>query len=206
MPYLSLSINPYTLAFIVLTLPPWLAAFVFSFQYIHQRKAYFYTFFALTFFANIMIFFSSNLLTLLVFFEWMSVFSFLLVIYDRKEAAMKAGKLYLSFSLFSGMFILAGILLSTHPVLKHYAVWILSLGFLIKCGAFPFHVWLPEAHPVAPAPASAILSGCIIKVGFYGLIQVLVLYHPKEYYYGLFLIVIALVTMLVGVEIGRAHV
>jgi hydrogenase-4 component B len=199
MPYLSLSINPYTLAFTVLTIPPWLAAFVFSFQYIHQRKTYFYIFFALTFFANMMIFFSSNLLTLLVFFEWMSVFSFLLVIYDRKEAAMKAGKLYLSFSLFSGMFILAGILLSTHTVLRHYAVWILSLGFLIKCGAFPFHVWLPEAHPVAPAPASAILSGCIIKVGFYGLIQVLVLYHPKEYNYGFFLIAIALVTMLVGV-------
>jgi hydrogenase-4 component B len=199
MPYLSVSINPYTLAFIVLTIPPWLAAFIFSLQYIHQRKVYYYTFFALTFFSNLMIFFSSNFLSLLVFFEWMSVFSFLLVIYDRKEAAMKAGKLYLSFSLFSGLFILAGIMLGTHPMLKSYAVWILSIGFLIKCGAFPFHVWLPEAHPVAPAPASAILSGCIIKVGFYGLIQILLMYHPKEYGYGLFIIVIALFTMLIGV-------
>jgi NADH:ubiquinone oxidoreductase subunit 5 (subunit L)/multisubunit Na+/H+ antiporter MnhA subunit len=129
----------------------------------------------------------------------MSLLSFLLVIYDRKEAAMKAGKLYLTFSLFSGLFILAGIMLSSDPVLKHYAVWVLSIGFLIKCGAFPFHVWLPEAHPVAPAPASAILSGCIIKVGFYGLIQVLVIYHPKDYYYGLFILIIALITMLVGV-------
>jgi hydrogenase-4 component B len=199
MPYLSLSVNQYTLAFLVLTIPPWLAAFIFSLQYIKSRKTYFYTFFALTFFSNIMIFVSANLLTLLVFFEWMSLLSFLLVIYDRKEAAMKAGKLYLTFSLFSGLFILAGIMLSSDPVLKQYAVWVLSIGFLIKCGAFPFHVWLPEAHPVAPAPASAILSGCIIKVGFYGLIQVLVIYHPKDYYYGLFILIIALITMLVGV-------
>ncbi|HOI25311.1 MAG TPA: complex I subunit 5 family protein [Caldisericia bacterium] len=199
MPFLSLSVNPYTLAFVVLTIPPWLSAFIYSLQYIHQRKSYFYSFFALTFLSNLMIFFSSNLLSLLVFFEWMSIFSFLLVIYDRKESAMKAGKLYLTFSLFSGLFILAGILLGTHPILRPYAVWVLSLGFLIKCGAFPFHVWLPEAHPVAPAPASAILSGCIIKVGFYGMMQILVIYHPKDFGYGIFIIVIALITMLIGV-------
>src|SRR5258706_15062016 len=43
-----------------------------------------------------------------------------------------------------------------------------------KAGAIPFHSWLPRAHPIAPAPVSALMSGVMIKVAIYGLVRVLV--------------------------------
>jgi hydrogenase-4 component B len=48
------------------------------------------------------------------------------------------------------------------------------VGFGTKAGALPFHAWLPRAHPIAPAPISALMSGVMVKVGLYGLIRVLV--------------------------------
>ncbi len=197
-PFLSFNWNTYTFIFLVLSIPPWVAAFIFSLQYIKRRKAYFYSFFALTFIANLLVFFSDNFLTLLVAFEWMSLLSFMLVIYDRTDASLKAGKLYLTFSLFSGFFILAGIILSIDQSLNVLAYTVMSIGFLIKCGAFPFQVWLPEAHPVAPAPASAILSACLVKVGFFGLIRLMVFFQPKNLNFGLFIIFTALITMILG--------
>lgn len=47
------------------------------------------------------------------------------------------------------------------------------LGFGVKAGMFPLHGWLPTAHPVAPAPASAVLSGIIVKCGVFGIIRVI---------------------------------
>ena len=48
----------------------------------------------------------------------------------------------------------------------------LLFGFGAKAGAFPLHIWLPKAHPVAPAPASALLSGILTKAGVYGILVV----------------------------------
>jgi hydrogenase-4 component B len=48
------------------------------------------------------------------------------------------------------------------------------VGMGTKAGSFPFHSWLPRAHPIAPAPVSALMSGVMIKVAIYGLIRVLV--------------------------------
>ena len=46
----------------------------------------------------------------------------------------------------------------------------LLFGFGAKAGAFPLHIWLPKAHPVAPAPASALLSGILTKAGIFGIL------------------------------------
>ncbi len=46
------------------------------------------------------------------------------------------------------------------------------IGFGIKAGIVPLHIWLPKAHPVAPTPASAVLSGLLIKTGVYGIWRV----------------------------------
>jgi formate hydrogenlyase subunit 3/multisubunit Na+/H+ antiporter MnhD subunit len=48
------------------------------------------------------------------------------------------------------------------------ARWLLLAGFAVKLGILPLHLWLPLAHPVAPVPASAILSGVIVKAGLIG--------------------------------------
>jgi hydrogenase-4 component B len=50
-------------------------------------------------------------------------------------------------------------------------VWALTLGFAVKLGLAPLHVWLPMAHPEAPAPVSALLSGSMVKAGLYGLLR-----------------------------------
>ena len=52
-------------------------------------------------------------------------------------------------------------------------VFFVVLGFGTKAGLFPMHNWLPSAHPVAPAPASALLSGIITKAGVIGIIRIL---------------------------------
>lgn len=53
-----------------------------------------------------------------------------------------------------------------------YGLWaLIFIGFALKIGFPPFHVWLPEAHPAAPAPASAVMSGAMIPLGFYGIFR-----------------------------------
>lgn len=53
-----------------------------------------------------------------------------------------------------------------------YGLWaLIFIGFALKIGFPPFHVWLPEAHPAAPAPASAVMSGAMIPLGFYGILN-----------------------------------
>src|SRR5262249_12643240 len=60
-------------------------------------------------------------------------------------------------------------------------VWLLLLGlvgFGVKAGVVPFHVWLPEAHAAAPSHVSALLSGAMVKLGVYGLLRIAVLLGP----------------------------
>jgi len=106
---------------------------------------------------------------------------------------MKAGILYLYLGLFGGLALLFGILMlfgatgsvDIAPALdllegQQTAIFICFLiGFGIKAGIIPLHIWLPQAHPVAPSPASALLSGIMIKAGAYGILRVsLILYLP----------------------------
>ncbi len=50
--------------------------------------------------------------------------------------------------------------------------WLFLLGFGVKAGMIPLHVWLPEAHPAAPSSISALMSAVLIKAGVYGLFRV----------------------------------
>jgi hydrogenase-4 component B len=118
--------------------------------------------------------------------EIMSLSSFFLVIYDHTSAEnRKAGYLYFVFSHVGAMFILAafGILYghsgsflfssgSSIPDSAKIMVLILSfIGFGSKAGVFPFHVWLPHAHPAAPSHISAVMSGVMIKTGIYSIVR-----------------------------------
>ena len=59
------------------------------------------------------------------------------------------------------------------PALAHGGLLLILLGFLVKAGCFPFGMWwLPAAHPAAPSPVSALLSGAMIKLGLYGILRV----------------------------------
>ena len=73
-------------------------------------------------------------------------------------------------------------------------------GFGAKAGIFPLHVWLPEAHPAAPSPVSALMSGCVLNVGIYGMLRIVFdLLHPQLVWWGVATLVLGLCTALSGV-------
>jgi len=81
------------------------------------------------------------------------------------------------------------------------AAFLLALfGFGAKAGVFPLHVWLPEAHPAAPSPVSALMSGFILKAGLYGILRtVFDLLHVQLWWWGVFVLALGLFTALFGV-------
>jgi hydrogenase-4 component B len=58
------------------------------------------------------------------------------------------------------------------PIARDVALGLLLVGFATKAGAFPLHIWLPRAHPVAPTHVSAMMSGVMIKTGIYGIVRI----------------------------------
>jgi hydrogenase-4 component B len=82
-----------------------------------------------------------------------------------------------------------------------------SIGFLLavfgfgaKAGILPLHVWLPEAHPAAPSPVSALMSGVMLNTAIYGMLRVsLDLLHTQLWWWGVLLLAFGLATALFGV-------
>lgn len=125
----------------------------------------------------------------LVAWEAMSLASFFLVIHDdAAEGVRDAGWTYLVATHIGTAFLLAlFILLGRAGGSQDFAAYaapagsagllflLALIGFGTKAGLFPFHVWLPEAHPAAPSPVSAVMSGVMIKTGIYGIVRTLML-------------------------------
>lgn len=120
----------------------------------------------------------------------MSFTSYVWVVHDEKPESLRAGATYLAVAVIGGLVMLMGIFLlydaagtlffadlagmSLCTGKNAAQIWAAGLcllfGFGAKAGAFPLHIWLPKAHPVAPAPASALLSGILTKAGMYGIL------------------------------------
>ncbi|WP_319243068.1 hydrogenase 4 subunit B [uncultured Propionivibrio sp.] len=153
----------------------------------------------------------------MVAWETMALTSFFLVTAEhRHEEIRRAGYLYLLIAHVGAV----GILLSfgvmagsagdyTFDAMRAFSrtgVWptiafLLALfGFGAKAGALPMHVWLPEAHPAAPSPVSAMMSGVMLKTAIYGLLRVSFdLLNAQLWWWGVLLLVIGLATALFGV-------
>ena len=85
------------------------------------------------------------------------------------------------------------------PAWASVAFVLALFGFGAKAGLVPLHVWLPEAHPAAPSPVSAMMSGLMLKVGVYGLLRVsLDLLHVGPWWWGLLTLGLGLGTALYG--------
>lgn len=203
----------------------WFLATLFSFAYMdheHNRKRY-YSVLIVTLGATLGVVMAGDFFTLFLFFEMMTLSSFILVIHEQDREAMKAGMLYIYLGIAGGLALLFAIMLlyaatgsvDIAPVFEQLGgnktlIYILFLiGFGIKAGLVPMHIWLPLAHPVAPSPASALLSGIMIKTGAYGILRVsLILFSsPGEaaaaeasylYIIGTALLWIGIVTMFAG--------
>jgi hydrogenase-4 component B len=81
------------------------------------------------------------------------------------------------------------------------AAFLLALfGFGAKAGVLPMHVWLPEAHPAAPSPVSALMSGVMLKTAIYGILRVTFdLLHTQEWWWGVLVLALGLITAVFGV-------
>ena len=81
-----------------------------------------------------------------------------------------------------------------------------SFGFGAKAGLLPLHVWLPEAHPAAPSPVSALMSGVMLKTAIYGLLRVTFdLLHVQLWWWGAIALALGLITALFGVIFAAAQ-
>lgn len=133
-----------------------------------ERSGTFWSFFNLTVVSMLAVVMASTPVQFLIAWELMGLCSFVLVLFDRHNAASgRAGWIYMMACHAGAAFL---ILLFFFP---HTPVWMLVLallGFGLKIGFPLLHVWLPEAHPAAPAPVSALMSGAMIELGFYGLL------------------------------------
>jgi formate hydrogenlyase subunit 3/multisubunit Na+/H+ antiporter MnhD subunit len=123
-------------------------------------------FFHLTMAGNLGLLVATDPATFYTLFALMSLASYGLVVHTGTDAARRAGRIYLVMAMIGEVALLAGLV---GVAIGHEEFWpALALGLAIKAGVIPLHVWLPLAHPVAPVPASAVLSAAMIKAGLVG--------------------------------------
>jgi len=168
----------------------WTLASLYSVEYMaHSHAQRRYNLFSLLSLAGMLgVVFAKNLFTLYIFFEILSVCSYVMVVHEESPEAQQAGTKYLFMGVAGGLILLASIIttytitgtidlveLSRQSAVLGQHRWMplifmgYVIGFGVKAGIFPVHVWLPDAHPIAPSPASALLSGVMIKAGAYGI-------------------------------------
>ena len=213
-----------TALFSLFTAFVWLASGIYMYTYMQheERTLSFYVFYLITLGAVQGVFLAGNFLTLLVFFEIMTVTSFFWVIHRQDRESLRAGYFYLFLGIAAGLCLAGaiallvasgttieigmGAIMPTNKAMLGWAVFLLILGFGIKAGMVPVHIWLPMAHPVAPTPGSALLSGILIKAGAYGLIRTgqLVNWGLADLvpWLGTFVVIVGVATMLLGVGLA----
>ena len=193
----------------------WMCTSLFSEEYFahYCNRNRYYLFQLLTLGATTGIFLSADLYTTFIFFEIMSVSSYVWVAHDETAPSMRAAATYLAVAIIGGLTLLMGLFLlytqtGTLLISELYEVCqgknvypaclCMLVGFGAKAGAFPLQIWLPKAHPVAPAPASALLSGILTKTGIFGVLVIscqILLHDPM---WGAFILAIGLITMFLG--------
>lgn len=216
---LSFSSDAFRSLYCVITSLLWFCTSVFSAEYMRgEEHRNSYVFFSLVTLGGVLgVFLSDSFDTTFVFFEIMSFASFPLVAQERTEGAIKAAKTYLAIAVVSGMLLLTGLFflyresgtlhfvalreyyrLHTPSAATFAAGILVLLGFGAKAGMYPLHIWLPKAHPVAPSPASALLSGILTKTGVFGLIALCANVFAYDRVFPLILLSLAVVTMFWG--------
>ena len=198
----------------------WALTTVFSLEYFRDERENlnrYYLFLLATLGATEGVMLSADLMTAFVFFEILSFTSFTWVIHEETSGAIRAGYTYLFIAVIGGLVLFMGLLLMYHQtgtlafrelpeairkVDSHgelmAAGFCILFGFGCKAGMFPVHVWLPKAHPIAPSPASALLSGILTKVGIYGILMTAMSAFAGEKVFGEAVLLIGVVTMLLG--------
>lgn len=175
---------------------------------------HFYSFVGLQF-AMLLVVMLRDGFAFLVAWELMSLFSFVLVIFEgEKEATLKTGITYLVQMHMGFTLLLIAFLFVNNQsgafgfdalqvyFSQHNNFWLFLLfflGFGIKAGFVPLHSWLPHAHPAAPSHVSGVMSGVMIKMGIYGILRVLTQVQSQFMEIGFFVLSMGVITALTGI-------
>lgn len=195
----------------------WAATTIFSREYLkgHHNRNRYYLYVLMTLGSIMGVFLSGDLYTTFIFFEMMSLFSYIMVVQDETQEAQRAAQTYLAIAIIGGLATLTGLImlyarvgtldiagLSKLELEDKSSLYISGIliftGFAAKAAIFPSHIWLPTAHTAAPAPSSALLSGLLTKSGLFGILVLSAGLFMHDPMWGFMLLVLAVITMVLG--------
>jgi multicomponent Na+:H+ antiporter subunit D len=190
----ALRIDSLALLFVTLSAMLWLFTTVYAIGYLEDspHRSRFFGFFSLCVSATVGIALAGNLLTFVLFYELLTLSTYPLIVHRGTPKALRAGNVYLAYTLAGGALVLAGtvwLYVLTGPaefasggvvaslaeahrpaLIAIFALLVTGLG--VKAGIVPLHTWLPIAM-VAPAPVSALLHAvAVVKAGAFGIVRV----------------------------------
>lgn len=218
-------IDELSVIFAAIVLLVWLISGFFAFEYMKHEKEEkrYFGFYVMVFGILNALVFSGNIVTYYVFYEMMTLLSVPLILHNRSKEAIMGGLKYLFYSLFGAYMVLFGLfflnkyvsslnftpggvldltLVSGNETLLYVVAFSMIIGFSVKAGMFPLHAWLPTAHPVAPAPASAVMSGIIVKMGVLGMVRVVYYIIGADFIRGSWVQTVWLILTLITVFMG----
>ena len=179
---LRLQVDGLSISLAIVSFLLWLAVSIYSISYIKTDLVSYYSLLLIVLGAVQATVFAKDLISFYVFLEITTVATYFLIIHKRNIDALQAGYKYIVMTLIGAFLILLSIIL-VYVDTGSYEVIVVTksggfiapvlflLGCFIKAGVVPLHTWLPDAHPAAPSPVSAFLSGMMIKIGAYGIIK-----------------------------------
>ncbi|MDP1557539.1 MAG: proton-conducting transporter membrane subunit [Nitrosomonas sp.] len=208
--------------FLLLAALLWAVSGVYARAYLSQstRHTEFYIFFLLSMAGNFGLIVAQDLFGFYLGFALMSFAAYGLIIFVRSTAALRAGRIYIVLVVAGELMLFVALLMTAEiadattfdamraglaladPGSRNWVILLGVAGFGIKAGVLGLHVWLPLAHPVAPAPASAVLSGTMIKAGLLGWLRLLPLGEIALPGWGVLMMMLGLTAAFYGVVIG----
>ncbi|MCO6459448.1 MAG: NADH dehydrogenase [Pirellulaceae bacterium] len=217
---LRLGLDPTGRMFLAFTSLLYLAAGIYARSYLEQAAdgRRFVVFYLVAMAGNLGLILAQDTLTFLACYATMSLAAYGLITHDRREESWRAGRIYVALVVLGEVLLFAGLALAAtqaegvafEPMRQAMArgpwaevgVTLLLVGFGIKLGVVPLHFWLPLAHPVAPTPASAVLSGAMIKAGLLGWLRFLPLGDVTQPEIGGSCVVVGFLTAFYGALVG----
>jgi hydrogenase-4 component B len=200
----------FLLIFYTILIPIALYGYSYMTAYEHRNLGTAWFFFLLLITAMDVVVLADNMMLFLLAWEIMSVAAFFVVVFeDDKPQVRQAGYIYFIASHIGTAFLFILFWLLQQNALTGFNKPLLLLlgliGFGVKAGLVPLHVWLPEAHPAAPSHVSALMSGLVIKTGLYGILRLLITLSPLPSWTGELLLLLGIISGLYGILYALAE-
>jgi multicomponent Na+:H+ antiporter subunit D len=223
---LNFRVDRLTFLLVVAATVIWLLAMVFGHRYIkaeEKNRSRFYSAMIITYGCVMGGMMANDLFTMFLFFEIMYLSCYFIVSHSQTEEALSAGNRYIYMGIVGGLSMFLGICLiyastrtlmiseirmgleaawAGNTLILTVAIVSFLIGFIIKAAIFPLHFWLPNAHASAPSPASAVLSGMVIKVYIFSIMKFLFIVVGMDLFIAMGLLGIFAPLAVVGMIMG----